>query len=211
MTCRCKSRFNAFFMKNLEWYMKNVYGKYKVELFNKLGNKVLEIGAGTGINLNYYRKETDLTIIEPSSDMLEYLKKKVEKSDIKIHITEGFGENLPFEENSFDSVISTLVLCSVKSQTKVLQEIKRVLKPGGIFIFIEHVIAPEGTFTRSVQNILHPGWKWLFDGCDIKRDTGAVIKRFFPDAEIKNIKFNSPFIPVNYHIIGHAIKNSYSA
>jgi len=198
-------------MKNLEWYMKNVYGKHKIELFNRIGGKVLEIGAGTGINLDYYKKVKDLTVIEPSKEMLEYLKDKAVRSDIKLHIIEGVGEKLPFEDNSFDAVVSTLVLCSVKSQSKVLREIKRVLKPGGIFVFIEHVVAPEGSFTYSVQNILQPAWKWLFEGCDIKRDTASVIRRYFPDAYIKNVRFKSPFIPVNYHIVGYGIKKDHSA
>ncbi|WP_457622583.1 class I SAM-dependent methyltransferase [Persephonella sp.] len=211
MTCRCKSRFNAVFMKNLEWYMKNIYGKFKIELFNRLGNTVLEIGAGTGINLGYYRKGTDLTVVEPSKDMIGFLKEKARKSDIKLHIIEGVGEKLPFDDNSFDSVVTTLVLCSVQSQTKVLREIKRVLKPEGRFIFIEHVVAPEHTLTYSVQNVLQPIWKWLFEGCDIKRDTASAIRKFFPDAYIKNVRFNSPFIPVNYHIVGYGIKKDHSA
>ncbi|WP_457642314.1 class I SAM-dependent methyltransferase [Persephonella sp.] len=206
MTCRCKSKFNAVFMKNLEWYIHKIYGKYKRELFNRSGNKVLEIGAGTGTNLPYYKKGIDLTIIEPSKDMLKYFLEKAGKHNLNIHVIEGFGEKIPFEEETFDTVVSTLVLCSVKEQEEVLKEIKRVLKTGGTFIFIEHVKAPEGSFTAKVQDVFHKGWKWIFEGCDIKRDTGSTIKRFFPEAQIKQIRFNSPFIPVNYHIIGYAVK-----
>ncbi|RMD46521.1 MAG: class I SAM-dependent methyltransferase, partial [Aquificota bacterium] len=136
-------------MKNLEWYLHHVYGDYKRELFNKLGKKVLEIGVGTGTNLSYYKPETDLTAIEPSKDMLSFFLKKAKNYPINISVKEGFAENLPFEENSFDSVVSTLVLCSVFSPVKVIEEIKRVLKPGGMFVFIEHVKAPERSITSK--------------------------------------------------------------
>ncbi|SNZ06703.1 Ubiquinone/menaquinone biosynthesis C-methylase UbiE [Persephonella hydrogeniphila] len=207
-SCGCKSRFNAFFMKNLEWYLHHVYGNYKKSLFSKLGKDVLEIGAGTGTNLPYYRPHTNLTVVEPSRDMLNYFLEKAEKYPLNIHVVEGFAERLPFEDNSFDGVVSTLVLCSVSSPSQVLKEIKRVLKPGGVFIFIEHVKAPENTLTAKLQNIVYPGWKWLFEGCDVKRDTGSIISSFFPDATYKKIRFNSPFIPVNYHIIGYGTKRN---
>ncbi|WP_457625228.1 class I SAM-dependent methyltransferase [Persephonella sp.] len=207
-SCGCKSRFNAVFMKNLEWYLHHVYGNYKKSLFSKLGKNVLEIGAGTGTNLPYYRPDTDLTVVEPSRDMLDYFLEKAEKYPLNIHVVEGVAEKLPFEDNSFDSVVSTLVLCSVSSPYQVLKEIKRVLKPDGVFIFIEHVKAPENTLTAKFQDIVHSGWKWLFEGCDVKRDTGKMIASFFPDATYKTIRFNSPFIPVNYHIIGYGTKKS---
>ncbi|WP_457640262.1 class I SAM-dependent methyltransferase [Persephonella sp.] len=206
ISCGCKSKFNAFFMKNLEWYLHQVYGGYKKSLFSKLGKNVLEIGAGTGTNLPYYRPDTSLTVVEPSKDMLRYFLQKAEKYPLSIYVKEGFAEKLPFEDESFDGVVSTLVLCSVKSPVKVLSEIKRVLKPDGVFIFIEHVKAPENTLTAKVQDIVQEGWKWLFEGCDVKRDTGRLIKSFFPDAQYKTLRFNSPFIPVNYHIIGYGTK-----
>ncbi len=205
-SCGCRSKFNASFMKNLEWYLHHVYGDYKKSLFQKLGNKVLEIGAGTGTNLPYYREGTNLYIVEPNKEMLKYFLEKAHKYPLNMYIKEGFAEELPFDDNSFDGVVSTLVLCSVKSPYRVLSEIKRVLKPGGTFIFIEHVKAPENTLTAKIQDVFHKGWKWLFEGCDIKRETGKLIKSFFPDSQIKNLKFNSPFIPVNYHIIGYAVK-----
>ncbi len=207
-SCGCKSKFNAVFMKNLEWYLHNIYGNYKKSLFSKLGKNVLEIGAGTGTNLRYYRPDTNLTVVEPSKDMLSFFLKKAEKYPLNIRVIEGFAEKLPFEDSSFDSVVSTLVLCSVNSPQKVLQEIKRVLKPKGVFIFIEHVKAPDNTITARFQDILHAGWKWLFEGCDLKRDTGNLIKSFFPDTSYKTIRFNSPFIPVNYHIIGYGTKKA---
>ncbi len=205
-TCGCKSKFNAFFMKNLEWYMHKVYGDYKRDLFKKLGKDVLEIGAGTGTNLPYYKPDTNLTVIEPSKDMLNIFLEKAYKYPLNIHIKEGFAEDLPFENETFDGVVSTLVLCSVKSPSKVLEEIRRVLKPGGIFIFIEHIKSPNKDFTAKTQDILHKSWKWLFEGCDLKRETGKLIEAFFPLSDIKTVKFNSPFIPVNYHIIGYARK-----
>ncbi|WP_456384328.1 class I SAM-dependent methyltransferase [Persephonella sp.] len=205
-SCGCKSKFNAVFMKNLEWYLHHVYGNYKRSLFSKLGKNVLEIGAGTGTNLPYYREGTQLTVVEPSRDMLNYFLEKAKDHPLSIYVREGYAEELQFEDNSFDSAVSTLVLCSVHSPVKALKEIKRVLKPGGTFVFIEHVKAPDFTLTAKVQDLVQAGWKWLFEGCDVKRDTGKLIKSFFPDAKYRMVKFNSPFIPVNYHIIGYGTK-----
>ncbi len=207
-SCGCRSKFNASFMKNLEWYLHKVYGDYKRKLFNKAGKDVLEIGVGTGTNLPYYKAGTNLTAIEPSKDMLKFFLKKAQDFPLNIHVKEGVAEALPFEDNSFDTVVSTLVLCSVYSPQKVLSEIKRVLRPGGTFIFIEHVKAPEKTLTSKFQDVFHKSWKWLFEGCDIKRNTGKLIQDFFKTVEIKTVKFNSPFIPVNYHIIGFATKET---
>ena len=208
--CGCKARFNASFMKNLEWYLNIVYDEYKRELFSKLGKDVLEIGAGTGINLKYYKDGINLYAIEPSKYMLKYLLDKANSldKDIKLHVIEGYAEKLPFEDESLDSVVSTLVLCSVKSSYKVLDEIRRVLKPNGVFVFIEHIKAPDGTLVAKSQDILYRGWKWLFDGCDIKRDTDKTIEAIFPEVDFKIIRFNSPFIPVNYHLIGYAKKSA---
>ncbi|WP_051654259.1 class I SAM-dependent methyltransferase [Persephonella sp. KM09-Lau-8] len=206
-SCSCKSKFNAVFMKNLEWYLDYVYDGYKKGLFSKIGKNVLEIGAGTGINLKYYRPGINLTVIEPSREMLDYFLEKAKKYPLNIHVKQGFAEELPFENESFDAVVSTLVLCSIKSPQKAMEEIKRVLKKDGYFIFIEHVKAPENTITNKVQRFVQPVWKWTFEGCDVQRDTGKLIEAYFPEVQYKTIRFNSPFIPVNYHIIGYAKKS----
>ncbi|CDY07346.1 BnaA07g24250D [Brassica napus] len=118
------------------------------------------------------------------------------------------GEAIPLDDNSVDAVISTLVLCSVPDVKQTLQEIKRVLKPGGIFLFIEHVAAEDGTFFRHVQNVLDPLQQVVADGCHLTRNTGLYIAGagFSGGAEINTAAMYSfPWI-IRPHVYGVAYK-----
>lgn len=178
---------------------------YKKKLFSNLSGRVLEIGAGTGANLDYYPKDMDLVILEPSPYMQRYLKEKAESLGRSVEIHTGVAEDLPFSDESFDSVISTLVLCSVDELNQSLSEIKRVLKPGGRFYFIEHVAAHESSWLRTLQNMITPLWKRIADGCHPNRDTADFIRQCeFTDIKIENARLNLPV--VSPHIIGSAAK-----
>ncbi|KAL0664040.1 hypothetical protein Bca4012_100877 [Brassica carinata] len=118
------------------------------------------------------------------------------------------GEAIPLDDNSVDAVISTLVLCSVPDVKQTLQEIKRVLKLGGIFLFIEHVAAEDGTFFRHVQNVLDPLQQVVADGCHLTRNTGLYIAGagFSGGAEINTAAMYSfPWI-IRPHVYGVAYK-----
>uniref|UniRef100_A0A0D3CXN6 Methyltransferase type 11 domain-containing protein n=1 Tax=Brassica oleracea var. oleracea TaxID=109376 RepID=A0A0D3CXN6_BRAOL len=118
------------------------------------------------------------------------------------------GEAIPLDDNSVDAVISTLVLCSVPDVKQTLQEIKRVLKLGGIFLFIEHVAAEDGTFFRHVQNVLDPLQQVVADGCHLTRNIGLYIAGagFSGGAEINTAAMYSfPWI-IRPHVYGVAYK-----
>jgi len=113
-------------------------------------NYVLEIGPGAGPNLAYFSPHIRWVGIEPNPFMHPYLRRQAERLNRTVEIRDASAERVPLQDNSVDAVVSTLVLCSVKDVSGALQEILRVLRPGGRFVFIEHVAAPPGTWLRRL-------------------------------------------------------------
>jgi ubiquinone/menaquinone biosynthesis C-methylase UbiE len=138
--------------------------------------RVLELGAGTGLNLELYPEQVqDLTLVEPDPHMVKQLRKRVNDLGSAAQVVEAPGEQLPFEDESFDTVVVTLVLCTVPDQKGTLREIKRVLKPDGQFLFLEHVRSPEPGLAKW-QDRLEKPWRFLGDGCHCNRDTELALK-----------------------------------
>jgi len=138
--------------------------------------RVMELGAGTGLNLELYPQDvTDLTLVEPDPHMVKQLRNRVADLGSAAQVVEAPGEQLPFEDESFDTVIVTLVLCTVPDQTATLAEIERVLKPDGQFLFLEHVRSPDPGLAMW-QDRLEKPWRFLGDGCHCNRDTEAALK-----------------------------------
>jgi ubiquinone/menaquinone biosynthesis C-methylase UbiE len=136
---------------------------------------VLEIGGGTGSNLRYYvAGVTSLTLTEPEQPMLKRLEKKVREQRSVVKVVRAAAEELPFADDSFDTVVSTLVLCGVEDQTRSLREIRRVLRPGGRLVFIEHVRSddPKLAKTQDRMNRLNR----FLAGCDCNRATLDAIR-----------------------------------
>ena len=130
---------------------------------------VLEIGAGTGANLEYLSNAKQITLSEPDKYMRRKLEPLATSSTIPVDLVSHPGESLPFKDNTFDSVLTTLVLCMVEDVDKVIKEALRVLKPGGRYYFYEHVIAKRQA-GKLLQKILDPAWKWGTTGCHLQRD-----------------------------------------
>ena len=135
---------------------------------------VLEIGGGTGANLAYYRDVDRVTIAEPDPFMRNRIGPKLEDAPVPVEVSAAGAEELPFPDGSFDTVVSTLVLCTVPDQESALDEVRRVLRPGGRLLFIEHVRAA-GSAARW-QDRLEPLWRRLLGGCHPNRDTVAAIE-----------------------------------
>lgn len=201
------SRFNAWLLhKGGDQYNEKVDDR-KRELFSGLSGQVLEIGPGTGANLKYYPEAISLTGLEPSPYMQDYLKDKARQTGRQIEIITGTAEDIPLTDENFDAVVSTLVLCSVDSLEKSLSEIKRVLRPSGRFLFMEHVAAPEGSILRSMQRWVKPLWKRMADGCHPDRETWKSIEHAgFDQVEIEHFRLSLPI--VGPQIMGSAIKKS---
>jgi ubiquinone/menaquinone biosynthesis C-methylase UbiE len=144
-------------------------------LLAEAGGSVLEIGAGTGANLAHYDgKVESLVFTEPEPAMLRRLQKKAREEAPLAKILRAPAEDLPFEDDSFDTVVSTLVLCGVDDQARALREIRRVLRPGGRFLFLEHVRSDDPALARFQDRM-----NWLnriVVDCDCNRPTLSTIK-----------------------------------
>ena len=136
---------------------------------------VLEIGGGTGANLPYYPEAAKVTFIEPDAHMIRKLRRNIVRHKPDATIVQQGGESLPFADASFDTVVATLVLCMVRDADAVVREARRVLRPGGAFLFYEHVISPRPR-GRWWQHKLNPAWKCLTTGCNLDRDLTASIQ-----------------------------------
>ena len=140
-----------------------------------LRGDVLEIGAGTGANFAHYPPEAHVTALEPDPFMAARARRKLAAAALaSIEVREEPAESLPFADASFDAVVSTLVLCTVDDVTRSLAEIRRVLRPGGEFRFLEHVRA-EGIFGR-VQDVIQPVYGWCVAGCHSNRRTEDALR-----------------------------------
>jgi ubiquinone/menaquinone biosynthesis C-methylase UbiE len=177
----------------------------KRALLGDLHGHILEIGAGTGPNLSFYPRDVAWLGIEPSPAMLPYARQTAERLGLTIDLRQGTAEHLDTPDGSMDAVVSTLVLCSVPDPQQTLREILRVLKPGGRFVFMEHVAAPKGTFLRRVQSVIHPFWAFFSDGCAPDRENWTVIEQAgFSQVNLEHFRLDIAF--VSPHIAGFAIK-----
>lgn len=170
-----------------------VLRKKRKTLLAKAEGEVLEIGAGTGTNYKYYdyEKIKALTIL----DLI--IKDSVRNSKIphvkELEFVEGNVEKLPFSNESFDTVVFTLVFCSVDNPAAGLSEIHRVLKNGGKILFIEHV-TPTGRHIKAVVDKLNPWWNTFTNGCNLNRNTVESIKRGGFEIEEKTFAREGVFV-----------------
>lgn len=145
------------------------------ELLLQARGRVLELGAGTGLNLDLYPERiADLTVTEPDPHMTKQLQKKLAESRRPVEVIEAPAERLPFDDDSFDTAVVTLVLCTVPDPAGALKEIRRVLRPGGQFLFLEHVRSHDPGLAKW-QDRLETPWRILGDGCHCNRDTVSTI------------------------------------
>ncbi|KAF5752081.1 methyltransferase-like protein 7A isoform X1 [Tripterygium wilfordii] len=187
---------------------------YKSKLFNNLGKdakKVMEIGIGTGPNLRYYGSDADVQVfgIDPNKKMEKYAKEAAMAAGLPLanfKFIQAVGEAIPLSDASVDAVVGTLVLCSVKDVDATLRELMRVLKPGGIYLFVEHVAAKDGTILRLIQSVLDPLQQTVSDGCHLTRETGKnILKAGFSGVDLSNIFLSNASI-VSPHVYGIAHK-----
>jgi SAM-dependent methyltransferase len=135
----------------------------------------LEIGSGTGLNLPYYPDDVDeLVLAEPDAAMRARLEKRLSRSTRRTRLIDAPAERLPFPDSSVDTVVSTLVLCTVDAPDLALREIARVLRPGGQLLFLEHVRSESPALARWQDRMAGP-WRRFARGCRCNRATAELI------------------------------------
>lgn len=138
--------------------------------------RTLDIGAGTGVNAGLFPSAvSELVLVEPGPHMFKKLQAKLEGSGQGVSVVQAPAENLPFADDSVDTVAFTLVLCTVPNPAAALAEAARVLRPGGKLLFVEHVRSRRPGLARW-QDRLEKPWRFLADGCHCNRDTVATIE-----------------------------------
>jgi ubiquinone/menaquinone biosynthesis C-methylase UbiE len=151
----------------------------RAELLAQARGRTLELGAGTGLNLAHYTDAvTELVLTEPDPHMAQRLRKRLEEErppPDRVEVVETPAERLPFEDGTFDSVVSTLVLCSVEDPAAAAGEIIRMLKPDGRLLYLEHVRSGDPGLARWQDRLERP-WGWVGVGCHPNRDTAAQLQ-----------------------------------
>ena len=170
----------------LDWSLSDpTMAQYRREVLANVTGEVLEIGFGTGLNLSYYPESIDkLVAIDANPGVHTLARKRIQKSHITVDNRVLNGENLPMADNTFDSVVSTWTLCSITKVEQALQEIYRVLKPGGKFFFVEHGLSNEPQ-VQVWQNRLNPIQKVIGDGCHLNRNIRQLIEKRFDTVTLK--------------------------
>ena len=194
--------FAALMARGGERYERLVQDK-KADLLSAVSGTVVEIGAGTGPNLRFAERVDMWLGVEPNVHMYPYFVREAAAHEVRAFPLPGVASALPLADDSADWVVSTLVLCSVPDLDGALREIRRVLRPEGRFLFVEHVAAPAESWLRRLQRFVRPAWKLVGDGCRPDRETEAAIRNAgFRAVEVERFRVAVPVVAP--HVVGVA-------
>lgn len=181
-------------------------GRRRAALLAGLSGNVFDVGAGTGANLPHFPPSCSVTAVEPDPHMRRRLEEKAASgAPAAVTVSGGSAEALPAAHGTVDAVVFTLVLCTVPEQAAALAEARRVLKPGGRLLFLEHI---RGTGRHAkAQDFLRPLWSFAAQGCQINRDTPAAIATAGFSVHVEEQFTVQPgWLPVNPFVLGTATK-----
>jgi len=168
--------------------------------------RVLEIGMGTGRNLPFYDRSriTQLVGVDPALQMHRLAQRRSARAGLDVDLVGLSAERLPLPDESFDTVVCTYTLCSIPDPAAALHEVRRVLKPGGQFLFCEHGRAPDPALARWQERI-EPLWSPLAGGCQLTRDVPALLRDAGLNASMEQGYISGPRV-LTYHYWGQANK-----
>ena len=199
--------FAAFFARMSRSAEKRGLGELRDEVVGKASGVVLEVGAGTGSNFSHYPSAvTEVVATEPDPHMLRRAREAAPTATVPLRVEQAPAARLPAEDGTIDTVVATLVFCSIDDPEAALAEIRRVLKPGGRMLFLEHVRAEDPRLARW-QDRLQPVWSFFGAGCRPNRDTAATIERAgFVLEEVVRFDFRPNMVLDRPHVKGVARK-----
>lgn len=184
-----------------------MWAERKQAAIGSMRGTVVEIGPGTGVNMRYYAPGVKVIAVEPNPVMHGRLRAKADEFGVDIEIRKLDGESIDVADGVADGVVGTLLLCGVEDPAQVVREAHRVLKPGCSYFFIEHVASPAGSRNERLQRMLFRPHRWLFNGCEITRDTGSTLRDSeFSDVQITEIDRGRSGTWVRHQIVGLARK-----
>lgn len=199
-----RDALQCFFLSRFSRRYTTLTWRRKLQLFQGVHGQMLEIGAGTGVNFEFIPAGVHWTGVDPNPRSLRYIGKAANRTGHEFEFRQASAGALPFPEASFDYVACTLTLCSVEDPVQVLEEIRRVLRPGGEFLFMEHVAAAAGSPLLRRQRLLRPVFRCLA-GCTPDRDTGSLLRAaHFSALEMEQFELSVPV--VSPHICGRAVR-----
>lgn len=202
-----RGRINAALLQAIDGAMHRLYGARKSRLFAGAPPCVVEIGPGPGANLRYLAPGTRLVAVEPNERMHPALRAKARRLGVELELRPDAAEAMSLPAASVDFVCCSLVLCSVEDPARAIGEVKRILRPGGLFVCIEHVAAPADTFEARTQRALEKAWRWCFEGCNLRRDTTSLLlSAGFERVEVEPFRVNVAPAPVTHHIQGVCVR-----
>jgi ubiquinone/menaquinone biosynthesis C-methylase UbiE len=169
-------------------------GEARHQVLGHAHGRVLEIGAGTGMNLPRYRDVDEVVACEPDPAYLRRLRNRVPEAQVPVTVVDAPAERLPFPDASFNTVVSTLVLCSVDDPVRSAAELRRVLRPNGTLLLVEHVQTSAGGLVRAAQHASVPFWRLFVGGCRTNRPTLDTLRGAGFDIHELN-RFDPPHVP----------------
>lgn len=175
---------------------------------SRLSGDVIEIGAGTGADFPHYPEAVRrVTAVEPDPRLRDIARATAADLSGRVEVVDGLAEDLPAADASLDAAVVSLVLCSVPDQPAALQEIHRVLRPGGRLYFLEHVRAGSSALARLQRLMDATVWPHLMGGCHMGRDTADAIQRAgFAIERMDRFLFPEARTPISFHIAGTAVR-----
>ena len=183
---------------------------HRRDLLAGLSGRVIEVGAGNGLNFDFYPASvTEVVAVEPEPYLRSLAVQAAGTSTVPVTVTDGVAERLPAEDASFDAGVVSLVLCSVRDPSRALSELFRVIRPGGALRFYEHVRAKSSGLARLQRTVDALFWPRAFGGCHTSRDTRAAIEEAgFVIESCREFPFKLCFLlaPVSPHILGTACR-----
>jgi ubiquinone/menaquinone biosynthesis C-methylase UbiE len=148
---------------------------YRQRVIGAAEGRVLEIGVGSGLNLPFYRNIREIIGLEPAPRLIAMARRAAESGSVPVTFIEGSAAAIPIEDRSIDTVVTTWTLCTIPDAAVALDEMRRVLTPGGRLLFVEHGRAPDAG-VRAWQDWLTPAWKRISGGCHLNRPIRSMIE-----------------------------------